>query len=118
MGILAFVLMLVILVVLTCNFRNVKRDDIGVLYNLYFDKNGFPIWEELKKDLPKTRLKSKMENTIVPDAEHKSALKEMEGKLEVLLVAEKAGRVDLADLRNLIDELIEQDSTVNDKPSR
>ncbi|GAA3334192.1 hypothetical protein GCM10020331_101190 [Ectobacillus funiculus] len=42
-------LLLVILVVVTCDFRNTKRDDAGVLYNLYFDKDGFPIWEELKK---------------------------------------------------------------------
>lgn len=72
MGILIFVLMLVILVVFTCDFRNhnVKRDDVGVLYNLYFDKDGFPIWEELKKGSSK-REKG---NMIMTEAKNKSVL--------------------------------------------
>lgn len=70
MGILIFVFLLVILVVFTCDFRNAKRDDDGVLYNLYFDKDGFPIWEELKKG-SSTREK---DNMIVTKAKNKSVL--------------------------------------------
>ena len=70
MGILILVLMLVILVVFTCDFRNVKRDDGEVLYNLYFDKDGFPIWEELKKD----RSKREKGNMIMDESKNKSVL--------------------------------------------
>ena len=70
MGILILVLMLVILVVFTCDFRNVKRDDDEVLYNLYFDKDGFPIWEELKKD----RSKREKGNMIMDESKNKSVL--------------------------------------------
>lgn len=70
MGILILVLMLVILVVFTCDFRNVKRDDDEVLYNLYFDKDGFPIWEELKKD----RSKREKGNMIMDKSKNKSVL--------------------------------------------
>ncbi|MFP3126788.1 hypothetical protein OH784_29790 [Ectobacillus funiculus] len=70
MGILIFVLLLVILVAVTCDFRNTKRDDAGVLYNLYFDKDGFPIWEELKKG-SSTREK---DNRIMTKAKNKSVL--------------------------------------------